>query len=459
MHVLFDARLLHRSTSGLERVQWNLLRELAGSARVTRLRALVEAGTGLAAKLPERVEPLEVATTEDIQAILLDPDPAKRPDLYHLTFFPDRRPRDLLLLALARASVVSVTDAILNRHPEYHRSREEHAFYHRFTCELARHADRILSHSESAGREAVADLGAGAGRVDVALLAVDPAMREPLAPGEVRERLARLGLSGDYFVAVGKDYPHKEHRTALLALAQVKRPVLLACAGERVWRGPVEKGKTLDELARRLGLEGRVRWFARLDDRDVKALMQGSRGLLYPSREEGFGLPPLEAMTLGVPVVAARAMSIPEVCGAGAIYFTPGAAGELKELMEKLLDGGPEVAAQVARGRERAAEFTWKRCLEGTLACYQKACESGRRRGGAPPHDAAAMLCMFEFAAQSPFKDDSDLRAWKERHAELETLFRELEDKYRELQALMPRFSLKRRINKIKKAWRARRGG
>src|SRR5690606_27766513 len=101
MHVLFDARLLHRPLSGLERVQRNLVRELSRRPEIGRLQVAVLAGTRPPAELGPRAEIVEVHGTEDLLARLLAPVPADRPDVYHLSFFPDRSPRDLLLLPAA----------------------------------------------------------------------------------------------------------------------------------------------------------------------------------------------------------------------------------------------------------------------------------------------------------------------------------------------------------------------
>src|SRR5262245_9097770 len=103
MHVLLDARLLHRPLSGLERVQKNLLRELAAMPEIRRLAVVVQRGTRLPDDFPARAKAVEVDGTEDILALLLDEDPRVRPDVYHLTFFPDRSPKDLWLPIAAHA--------------------------------------------------------------------------------------------------------------------------------------------------------------------------------------------------------------------------------------------------------------------------------------------------------------------------------------------------------------------
>ena len=101
MHVLFDARLLHRPLSGLERVQRNLLRELSVHPAITRLRVVVMHGTRLPEQFPKNAEVVFVHGTEDILRELTGKD---APDVYHLTWFPDRNPRDLWLPLMAKSS-------------------------------------------------------------------------------------------------------------------------------------------------------------------------------------------------------------------------------------------------------------------------------------------------------------------------------------------------------------------
>ncbi len=411
MHVLFDARLLHRPLSGLERVQRNLLRELAAREEITRLRVLVVKGGTIHDVFPARVELIPVADSEDVLRILLDERPGARPDVFHMTFFPDRSPRDLLLPSAAAASVVSVTDAILNRHPEYHADAESFSWYHRFVCALTASADRILSYTESAGREAVFDLGVDGALVDVTPLAIDPSLTRVLSAAEAADRRQRHSIDGVYFAAVGKDYPHKDYPTMFRALARLDPSVRIVVAGSRVWTRPYPDGQTLDQLLDRLGLRARVRWIPGLDDEDVKAVLQGSSGLLYPSLEEGFGLPPLEAMTIGVPAVVAPSTSIPEVCDDGVLYFKPGDDAALADHMQTLLAGGAEVDALVRRGRERATHFTWRRCADGTLDCYRKAIAGV----AAPQRKKPALRDLLRVVAACPFKEASDLLAWQER--------------------------------------------
>lgn len=469
MHLLFDARLLHRPLSGLERVQRNLLRELGERAEIERLRVLVMHGTRLPDTFPRRAEVVAVHGTEDVLRVLLHPDLDQRPDLYHLSWFPDRNPRDLWLPIAARASVVEVHDAILNRHPEYHPSRASWQWYHDFVRQLVRSCDRLLCHSRSVVREVERDLDGDPAIADVAPLAVEPSLRTPLPADEVRTRLSRLRVHGDYFLAVGKDYPHKDHATMFRALARQPRRVQAVIAGSQVWHGPESTRTLLQEL----GLTDSVRWIEGLDDDDVKALLQGAKALVYPSLEEGFGLPPIEAMALGCPVLAADAMSIPEVCGDGAWLFRPGDDQRLAGMMQSVLAGGDEIRQLVARGREREQQYSWRRCADLVIECYRNALQASmrrRRRRATLPADLRGTL---EVIARAPFNESRELAAWQERCLSVEHTLRELRagvDRPAEIPpqaggpatgatSNRPRWSLRRRIQKIRDGLRGQRKG
>jgi len=411
MDVLFDARMLNRPLSGLERVQLNVLRELSQLPQVKRLRVVLVKHTHTAKPLPESVERCEVWTTEDIVKVLTDPK--QRPDVYHMTWFPDTTPRDLFLPLLAPASVVEVHDAILNRHPEYFPDQEHWRWYDSFIKRLIRNSDRLLVHSKSVAGEIEKDLHGDPRIADVAPLAVDPDFHEPLPAAEVKKRCKKIGFEGDFFLAVGKDYPHKDHATLLRALARLPANVRLCIAGTKIWKNA---GETSDEIIAKLQLGDRVKWVQGLDDQDIKALIQGCRAMAYPSLEEGFGIPPIEAMALRTPVVAARAMSIPEVCGDGAWLHAPGDDRELEKLLRKCLAGGAEVQALIERGVAREKTFSWRRTAELTVACYEKAIASAKS-GKSPRKPLDPVVAeSLAIAARYKFNDlDRELAAWQQR--------------------------------------------
>ena len=114
-----------------------------------------------------------------------------------------------------------------------------------------------------------------------------------------------------------------------------------------------------------------------LDDPTVASTLRHAAVLAYPSRYEGFGFPPLQAMAAGVPVVATAAGAVPEVVGDGAVLVDPGDGDGLAGAIDRVLDGGAGLGEQVARGLRRSAEFTWEACANGLAGLYRDACADG----------------------------------------------------------------------------------
>ncbi len=182
----------------------------------------------------------------------------------------------------------------------------------------------------------------------------------PLAPvADVAARLSRLGLDRPFLLHVGRIERRKNQVTAL-GEAERLGGLDLACAG------PVAD----PALADRLRASPRCHVLGRVSRDDLEALYAGTRALVFPSLYEGFGLPVLEAMRRGLPVVTARVSSLPEVGGDAAVYVDdPVDVSALARAVERALD---ERERLTEAGRARAATFTWDRTAAGVAAVIRE---------------------------------------------------------------------------------------
>lgn len=235
----------------------------------------------------------------------------------------------------------------------------------------ARRSRRVIVDAASTRDELVRHLRVPAGKIDVVPLAADPSMAVPAAEADLR---TRLGI-GDRPIALspGAKRPHKNLATVLDALATMpahERPVLVATG----YATPYDE--ELRAHAARRGVSGDLVMPPWLDAADLEGLYAAAALVVFVSRAEGFGLPVLEAMTRGVPVVTSDCSSLPEVAGDAAVLVDPTDAGAIARGMRTIL-ADPERRAKLAdAGRARAAGFSWERTAELTAGSYRRALAS-----------------------------------------------------------------------------------
>ena len=161
--------------------------------------------------------------------------------------------------------------------------------------------------------------------------------------------------------------PHKNLVALLEALASMPDRPILVLAGY-----PTVFEQTLRSRAQALGVADDVRWPGWLDSSELEGLWAIATAFVFPSLYEGFGLPVLEAMARGVPVVCSTAASLPEVAGDAALMFDPLDRRALADALALVLAGGPEVERLKQAGLARAALFTWERTARGTVESYRR---------------------------------------------------------------------------------------
>lgn len=253
--------------------------------------------------------------------------------------------------------VVTVNDVAFVHHPEAFTRRG--VAFHRRGLELARrHAASVVVPSEFTRDELVA-LGFDDRRLFVARHGVAVTTTTP--DDEVATRLRRVAVTEPYLLAVGTIEPRKNLPTLAAAIARVRREhagLRLVLAGPRGW-GEVP------------GLDtGWVRELGAVDDATLHALYRGAVACGIPSRYEGFGMPALEAMARGCPVIASDVASLPEVVGDAGVLVAPDDLGAWAQALTALLDDPARRAELVRRGTARAAGFTWETSARAHLDAY-----------------------------------------------------------------------------------------
>ncbi len=220
---------------------------------------------------------------------------------------------------------------------------------------LGQTARMILTVSEFSKRELVRWCGIPAARIGVIPEGREHILRAPADP-TVFERL-QIGPK-PYFLCVGSNSPHKNISVVLEALARLEHTDFeVIIAGGDFARVFQTRTHSLPENARRVGY---------LRDSELRALYQRAAGFIFPSLYEGFGLPPLEAMTCGCPVLCSNASSLPEVGGDAVRYFNPEDAGELARQMEQLASDPSLRAVLREKGNRQAERFSWERTAQAT---------------------------------------------------------------------------------------------
>ncbi len=267
-------------------------------------------------------------------------------------------------------SVLTIHDLSQLLYPETHEQPRVRRARHRLPL-MARAATMIITPTESVRNQVCERLNIPRDKVVV----VPEAAREvfcPQAPEQTAAARKRLGVEDEFLLFVGTIEPRKNLLTLLPAFNQIlrerSRPLQLVIAGKLGW--------LTDELfvcIAQSGLSERIRLTGYLGDEDLRALYSSCRIFVYPSLYEGFGLPPLEAMACGAPVIASRIESIEEVCAGAARLVEARGVDALAKATIGLLDNETELQRLSAAGRKRAGEFSWPRTARQTRAVYEEA--------------------------------------------------------------------------------------
>ncbi len=326
--------------------------------------------------MASNVSSLVVSATADGLRTLFRPaslDELAPDDVVHFPF-------SLLGRGLPCPSVVTIHDLMWLEHPEKVDARplmrRLRARYYRLGMRTAlADATRLIAVSEATADRIRAVAPESAARVRVIHNAAGPAFAAAVDLRASQARAAQLlGSDAPYYLVVGKNEPYKAHQLVLEAFAREARPEELLVLVQRTRRGA-----GLDLLAQRLGIAARVRWLPTLSELELVTVLQAARALLQPSLVEGFGIPVLEAMASGCPVIASDTPALVEVLGGAGLHAPVGDSAGLAAAMRRLHDGSLRDELR-ARGLERAKAFSWDAAAAATLEVYREAAAAGPRQ-------------------------------------------------------------------------------
>jgi alpha-1,3-rhamnosyl/mannosyltransferase len=268
-------------------------------------------------------------------------------------------------------TVITIHDLSWVRYPETH-PRDRVRWLEREMPAAVERAAAIIVDSDFTRGEVLSAYAVNADRVHRVHLGVARSFH-PRGATETTPLLRTLGIEhGGYLLTVGTLEPRKNIGHVLDAYAllpdHLRDRYPLAVAGASGWRA----GRLTTRL-NALAAGGRVRFLGAVADADLSSLYAGAVAFVFASIYEGFGLPPLEAMASGVPVLVSNRSALPEVVGDAAMMLDPDRPDDTAKRIEGLLDDPDALARMRERGLRRAAAFTWGACAQKTIAVYRAA--------------------------------------------------------------------------------------
>jgi glycosyltransferase involved in cell wall biosynthesis len=274
-----------------------------------------------------------------------------------------------LLPKLTRArSVFTLHDTAYLLFPEYHLPRNR-IYLRAMMPRFLRRADRIIAVSENTRRDALRLYPIDPEKIEVIPEGVEARFRPDVGGDVISHIRRRYALPERFLLSVGTIEPRKNLSTLVEAYAALRSrhpEVGLVIAGSRGWL----YDRFFEQL-RSLGLEDHVVFTGYVPEEDIPALLNAAEVFAFPSEFEGFGLPPLEAMACGIPVVCSNAASLPEVVGDAGLLLPPRDVRGWVTALDRLLDDGQLRADLSARGLARARLFSWDTAASRTLEIYR----------------------------------------------------------------------------------------
>lgn len=233
-----------------------------------------------------------------------------------------------------------------------------------------RTADKIITDSYNTKKDLINYFDIPEQKINVIYLAADEKFK-PLDSQKVSPILKKYGIFFPYILYVGGFMKHKNVPILLKAFCKLKKEGI---NHKLVFTG--NSNKVINNIIQKLGLQKYVMFIGYVEGEDLPALYNGADLFVYPSLYEGFGLPPLEAMACGCPVITSNTSSLPEVVGDAGIMFDPYDVDELSNVMLKVLSDNILRKDLIIKGLNRSKMFSWEKCAKDTVNVYYEVCNN-----------------------------------------------------------------------------------
>jgi glycosyltransferase involved in cell wall biosynthesis len=279
-------------------------------------------------------------------------------------------PAHVLPAVHPRRSVVTIHDLGYLRYPEAH-TRWSRWYLRWSTCYNARSAATVMVDSRATLQDLVKHCGTSPDKTHIVHPGCDPAFAEVRDEARVAEVCTHYGVQLPYLLFVGTLQPRKNLKVlleAFSALVSHDAATHLALVGRKGWLY-----EPLFAQVRQLGLEHRVHFTGYVPQADLPAVISGAHAFVLPSLYEGFGLPVLEALACGTPVICSNVSSLPEVAGDAAILIDPHDTAQLTQAMQRVLENAELRREMALKGLRQARRFSWERCARETLTLIESA--------------------------------------------------------------------------------------
>lgn len=374
VRIAIDARKLH--DFGIGTYVRNLLKQLArlpGSDEFVLLcrDADVEPLASLGARftpIAERSKPYSVREQLSLPAALS----RAKVDAFHA-------PHYVLPMLRRCPTVVTIHDCIHLMFPQYLPNRLAHAYAKAFLWNAAHRSDRIITVSEASKRDILHFFDIPPDKISVIPNAIDDRFLQVPSDDDITLVRERFQIEGDFLLYVGNIKPHKNVERLIDAFERLRREgfhdLSLIVIGDEI-----SKYAALRHAVHRHKLHKAVRFLGYVPDQTLAVLYRLAAVFVFPSLYEGFGLPPLEAMAMGTPVVTSNVSSLPEVVGEAAVLIDPYKADAIAEGVARVLSDAGLRARLRAEGPVRARTFSWERSVAQTLEIYRQVASQGAHR-------------------------------------------------------------------------------